>query len=125
MSQIRMDIDDDTSQQLWQERIKSLGFVPQGENKYNRLLPYSDKLDQEAVNYLKEIKTNLGRGVLLFEHRNHWIYEIKNYINLYGCFFSKEDHILFIQIVFESIQTPELEVSTLSAQISVLLALMR
>lgn len=116
---------DESSQDFWEERRKSLGFRPQNDNIYNRFLPHSDQLDQEAVEYLKEIKINLGRGVLLSEHRNQWIYEIKTYISLYGCFFPKEDHILFIKIVFESIQTPGLEVSTLSSQINILLSLLR
>ena len=43
------------------------GFVPQKEIVYNRLLPYSDRLDREAAELLAEIKANLSRAVLLRE----------------------------------------------------------
>lgn len=42
-------------------------FVPQKEIVYNGLLPYSDRLDQEAAELLAEIKANLSRAVLLRE----------------------------------------------------------
>lgn len=43
------------------------GFTPQKEIVYNKLLPYSDRLDQEATELLAEIKANLSRAVLVRE----------------------------------------------------------
>lgn len=43
------------------------GFIPQKDIVYNRLLPYSDRLDHEATDLLAEIKANLSRAVLVRE----------------------------------------------------------
>ena len=37
----------------------------QKESLYNHYLPYSDRLDQDSDSWLQEIKTNLGKAVLL------------------------------------------------------------
>lgn len=44
-----------------------LGFRPQKELVYNKLLPYADKLDVESQVWLAQIKGNLGRAVMLRE----------------------------------------------------------
>lgn len=46
---------------------ETLGFVPQKDIVYNKLLPYADKLDEESNDILIKIKTNLGRAVQLGE----------------------------------------------------------
>lgn len=51
------------------ERFKVLGFIPQKENVYNKLLPYADKLDQESTKLFLDIKTNLIKSVLAREMR--------------------------------------------------------
>jgi proteasome activator subunit 4 len=51
------------------ERIKRLGYKPQREIVYCKLLPYSDQLDEESVRMLSEIKGNLGRAVMMREMR--------------------------------------------------------
>lgn len=48
---------------------KNLGFRPQKELVYNKLLPYADELDAESRKMLAEIKENLGRAVMLREIR--------------------------------------------------------
>lgn len=45
------------------EQAEILGFVPQKEIVYNKLLPYADKLDRESNDILAQIKGNLGRAV--------------------------------------------------------------
>lgn len=45
----------------------TLGFVPQKDIVYNKLLPYADKLDGESNEILAGIKENLGRAVYLRE----------------------------------------------------------
>ena len=52
-----------------------LGFEPQKEIPYNRLLPYSNRLDAEAVEQLAVIKANLARSVQLRDIKfgaSHW-----------------------------------------------------
>ncbi|XP_074596123.1 proteasome activator complex subunit 4A-like [Brevipalpus obovatus] len=114
--------DDDN---FWAKRKSAIGFRAQCDNVYNRNLPYFDCLDDEAVEYLKLIKINLARGILLSEHKNQWFWEIKSYLALYGHFFPKDDHILFVKLLLEAIQTPNLEISSISSLVSILLALMR
>ena len=57
------------------ERIKELGFDPQQEAPYNKLLPYSDVLDKESSEQFAEIKAQLGRTVQLRDVKvgaSHW-----------------------------------------------------
>lgn len=51
------------------ERFIKLGFKPQKENVYNKLLPYADKLDEESTKLFTDIKTNLVKSVLAREIR--------------------------------------------------------
>lgn len=56
--------------QTWAEekkRAEKLGFRPQKELLYNRLLPYSDELDAESAQLLASIRENFGKSVLLRE----------------------------------------------------------
>lgn len=41
----------------------------QHEILYNRMLPYADKLEEEAAEYLKRIKANISRSLLLSDAR--------------------------------------------------------
>ncbi|KAG7228067.1 hypothetical protein INR49_005689 [Caranx melampygus] len=89
------------------------GFIPQKEIVYNGLLPYSDRLDREATELLAEIKANLSRAVLL---RELWPGSLsgpgnssRKFLKLYGRRFSKEDHILFIKLLYELVTLPNLE----------------
>lgn len=46
---------------------RALGFRPQKELAYNKVLPYADELDAESRVLFAEIKENLGRAVMLRE----------------------------------------------------------
>lgn len=59
-------MDDDNYEE---SRVKKLGFKPQKEIIYNRLLPYADKLDDESFKLYTDIKTNLVKAVMLREMR--------------------------------------------------------
>lgn len=79
---------------------------------YNKLLPYSECLDHEALVALEEIKYNLGRSVVLKELRPgalHWSNRLFSYIKLYGHRFSKDDHVLFIKLILELIIAIDLD----------------
>lgn len=45
----------------------TLGFVPQKDIVYNKLLPYAERLDDESNAILSKIKGNLSRAVQLRE----------------------------------------------------------
>lgn len=51
------------------DRAAVLGFRPQKENVYNKLLPYADKLDEESSRLFVDIKTNLVKSILAREIR--------------------------------------------------------
>lgn len=56
--------------------FKFPNFKPQKTITYNKLLPYSEVLAEEAVRELKEIKENLAKAVILRDIRPgclHWI----------------------------------------------------
>ena len=50
-------------------RAATLGFKPQKEILYNRLLPYSENLDEESMQMFSTIKTNLAKTICLRELR--------------------------------------------------------
>ncbi|TRY59018.1 hypothetical protein DNTS_012403 [Danionella cerebrum] len=96
------------------EQAGVLGFIPQKENVFNKLLPYADKLDIESNDLLAKIKDNLGRAVQLRELWPgvvFWTKKLTRYLHLYGRKFSKEDHVLFIKLYFELVTIPKLEIS--------------
>lgn len=87
-------------------------FTPQKEIVYNQLLPYAERLDQEASELLADIKANLSRAVLvreLWPGMAFWCRKLFSFLKLYGRRFSKEDHILFIKLLYELVTLPELE----------------
>lgn len=60
-------MDEDDATYINPERIKQLGFKPQKEIVYNKLLPYADQLDVESKNAFAQIKINLSKSVMLRE----------------------------------------------------------
>lgn len=56
-------------------RQEALGFIPQKEPLYSKLLPYEDILDEESNNVLAEIKEKLAQSVQLRDIKigaRHW-----------------------------------------------------
>lgn len=51
------------------DRYNILGFKPQKEKIYNKLLPYGDELDEESVKMYTDIKTNLIKSIVAREMR--------------------------------------------------------
>ncbi|KAK0140557.1 Proteasome activator complex subunit 4B [Merluccius polli] len=90
----------------------SPGFLPQKDIVYNGLLPYSDRLDREATELLATIKANLCRAVLvreLWPGTAFWSRNLFSFLKLYGRRFSKEDHVLFIKLLYELVTLTNLE----------------
>ncbi|XP_068219564.1 proteasome activator complex subunit 4-like isoform X1 [Palaemon carinicauda] len=82
----------------------NLGFMPQKYVIYNKLLPYGEDLGPEVLGQLKEIKENLSKAVILHDIRPgciHWVARLSRYVKLYGVCMSKEDHILFVKLLYE------------------------
>lgn len=104
---------------------RGLPFQPQKELKYNQLLPYSDELDREALEYYGLIKANISRCLILSDPRVNWLYELSKYIKLYGRFFPKEDHLFFIHLLYDVIQIENIELSKCMSFANVLTTLLK
>ena len=63
------DGEEEDEEKLAESRQAALGFKPQKEIVYNRLLPYAESLDDESSEAFATIKTNLGKTVCLREMR--------------------------------------------------------
>ncbi|KAM3863185.1 LOW QUALITY PROTEIN: proteasome activator complex subunit 4A [Diretmus argenteus] len=106
----------------------TLGFVPQKDIVYNKLLPYADRLDAESNDILRKIKGNLGRAVQLREIWPgvlFWTRKLSTYMRLYGRKFSKEDHVLFIKLLYELVTIPKLEISMMQGLARLLINLLK
>lgn len=109
-------------------REEVLGFIPQKESTYCRLLPYADVLDKESNEFLAEIKENLAKSVQLRDIKigtSHWGVQLTKYIQLYGFKFSKEDHLHFVHLMYQLTTTPKMEYSLVQKFAGVLCALLK
>ncbi|KAF7252291.1 Proteasome activator complex subunit 4 [Varanus komodoensis] len=100
----------------------------QKELVYNKLLPYGDKLEAEAGRLLLQIKLNLSRAVQLQElwpGGLFWTRKLSTYLRLYGRKFSKEDHVLFIKLMYELVTIPKLEISMMQGFARLLINLLK
>ncbi|KAE8280512.1 Proteasome activator complex subunit 4B [Larimichthys crocea] len=106
----------------------TLGFAPQKDIVYNKLLPYADRLDDESNDLLSKIKGNLCRAVQLREIWPgvlFWTRKLSTYMRLYGRKFSKEDHVLFIKLLYELVTIPRLEISMMQGLARLLINLLK
>uniref|UniRef100_A0A8D3CRE5 Proteasome activator subunit 4 n=2 Tax=Scophthalmus maximus TaxID=52904 RepID=A0A8D3CRE5_SCOMX len=106
----------------------TLGFAPQKDIVYNKLLPYADRLDAESNDLLSKIKGNLSRAVQLREIWPgvlFWTRKLSTYMRLYGRKFSKEDHVLFIKLLYELVMIPKLEISMMQGLARLLINLLK
>ncbi|XP_033963005.1 LOW QUALITY PROTEIN: proteasome activator complex subunit 4B [Pseudochaenichthys georgianus] len=104
------------------------GFISQKVIVYNSMLPYSDRLELEATELLAEIKANLSRAVLLRELWPGvalWCRKLFSFLKLYGRRFSKEDHILFIKLLYELVTLPNLEPNMMLGYARLLIQLLK
>uniref|UniRef100_A0A8C9XIR4 Proteasome activator subunit 4 n=1 Tax=Sander lucioperca TaxID=283035 RepID=A0A8C9XIR4_SANLU len=110
------------------QRSDTLGFVPQKDIVYNKLLPYAHRLDDESNDILSKIKGNLCRAVQLREIWPgvlFWTRKLSTYMRLYGRKFSKEDHVLFIKLLYELVTIPKLEISMMQGLARLLINLLK
>uniref|UniRef100_A0A8C9XF59 Proteasome activator subunit 4 n=1 Tax=Sander lucioperca TaxID=283035 RepID=A0A8C9XF59_SANLU len=103
----------------------TLGFVPQKDIVYNKLLPYAHRLDDESNDILSKIKGNLCRAVQLREIWPGVLFWTRKLSTLYGRKFSKEDHVLFIKLLYELVTIPKLEISMMQGLARLLINLLK
>lgn len=67
------------------DRCSSLGFTPQKQVVYNKLLPYKEHLDAEILEQICEIKENLSKAAILRDIRPgcvHWVAKLSRWGSL-------------------------------------------
>jgi len=104
------DNSDSQSDDFKSMRAAQLGFTPQKEILYNKLLPY--QVDEESLAWFKSLKANLGTAIALRELRPGtvvWMARLNKYIRLYGIKFTLADHVQLVKLVCELLTTPGLE----------------
>ncbi|EGV92976.1 Proteasome activator complex subunit 4 [Cricetulus griseus] len=109
-------------------KLRGLAESRPKEIVYNKLLPYAERLDAESDLQLAQIKSNLGRAVQLQElwpGSLFWTRKLSTYIRLYGRKFSKEDHVLFIKLLYELVSIPKLEISMMQGFARLLINLLK
>ncbi|XP_058802846.1 proteasome activator complex subunit 4A-like [Phymastichus coffea] len=115
--------------QLSTESLDLLDGSPyQTEIAFNKLLPYSDKLDEEADNLLAYIKENLGRCVITRDINPgcvYWSQMLTEYILLYGLRFTKEEHVVLVKLMYELMTIPKLNSTYVSNFGSILAILLK
>lgn len=97
-------------------------------NQFIKHLPYFNKIKANAFNELELIKTNLAKSVLLNEIRPglvHWTNRLQTFINEYGLFFPKSDHLRFVNIYLEIIATPDIDLVVIDLCFSILVELLK
>ncbi|XP_074105098.1 proteasome activator complex subunit 4 [Cotesia typhae] len=113
---------------MMESSTDSLSLQYQSECKYNNLLPYADELDEEAKILLSDIKGQLGRAIMLRRLQPDCylaILKFRMYLKLYHFRFTKDDHILFIKLMYELVVIPSLEPAFINLLCSTLASLMR
>uniref|UniRef100_A0A8C9TJ04 Proteasome activator subunit 4 n=1 Tax=Scleropages formosus TaxID=113540 RepID=A0A8C9TJ04_SCLFO len=103
-------------------------LAPQKELLYNALLPYAARLEPESARLLSAIRCGLGRAVVLRElwpGALFWTRRLSTYLRLYGRKFSKDDHVLFIKLVYELVTIPRLEISMMQGFARLLINLLK
>ena len=113
------DASESSKKEEWKkERAIQLGYEPQKEIVYNKILPYAGMVifkdyffhmpfmlgdvDIESTKWFSDIKANLGRAIALRELRPGvvtWVSRLNKYIRMYGLKFPKHDHIALIKLL--------------------------
>ena len=79
-------------------------------NRYNRFLPYADRLESDADDFYAEVKADI-EAKLRTSDRNGLVeslFDLNKYTVLHGLRFSKADHVYFVKTCFDVIVEEEL-----------------
>lgn len=104
--------------------LKNFQYV----NQFIKHLPYFDKTKKNALQEFAEIKSNLAKALILNELRPglvHWTSRLQTYINEFGLFFTKDDHIKLIKIYLQVIVTPQIDLVLVEMSFSLLTELLK
>jgi proteasome activator subunit 4 len=100
----------------------------QNVNQFLKHLPHFDKIKANALSEFERIRLNLSKTIALNEIRPglvHWTNRLQTYVNEYGLFFSKEDHVKLIKIYLEIIFTRNIDLTIVDLCFSILIELLK
>ena len=87
-----------------------------------------DKIKLNAVSELNQIKYNLAKSILINELRPgimHWTNRLQTYINEFGLYFTKKEHVEFIQIYLQLTFTNHVDLVMVNLFLSTLIELIK
>lgn len=97
-------------------------------NQFVKHLPNLDKIKENAQSELNQIKLNLAKSIVLNELRPglmHWSNRLQTYVNEYGLYFSKKEHLEFIEIYLNLTLTPNIDLVMVNLFLSTLIELIK
>ena len=103
-----------TSSQLLKQKIDPDLVDLQKVDVFLQQLPYFERIKANAFESFEEIKKNLCESLVLNEIRPgflHWTNRLIVFIQEFGLFFTKADHIKLIKIYLRVVQTLDLDLS--------------
>lgn len=131
-SSIRMAIleEEDACQgSSWPSQLVASGLEQyQNVNQFIRHLPHFEMIRENAHAEFELIKANLAKSIALNELRPglvHWTNRLQTFINEYGLFFNKTDHIKLIKIYLSVIATPQIDLTIVDLCFSILIELLK
>ncbi|CAF1055101.1 unnamed protein product [Brachionus calyciflorus] len=100
----------------------------QNVNQFIKHLPFFDKIKKNAFYEFEQIKTNLAKSIILNEIRPglvHWTNRLQTFINEFGLFFNKNDHLKLIEIYLQIISCPDIDLVIVDMCLSILVELLK
>ena len=100
----------------------------QNVNPFIRHLPHFNTIKDNAFTEFEDIKQNLVRSIAFNELRpglTHWTNRLQTYINEYGLFFDKADHLKLIEIYLNIIFTENIDLVIVDLCFSILIELLK
>ncbi|CAF0870123.1 unnamed protein product, partial [Didymodactylos carnosus] len=97
-------------------------------NIYNKYLPFYEEIKKQGFDSFNEICENLSKIIQLRELRpgfSLWSSKLQRFINLYGYYFSKEEHLRFINFYLSILSIKDLDYSHVKTCFDMLKELLR
>ena len=91
-------------------------------------MPYFNRVKENAFNEFEEIKENLAKSIAFNELRpgfTHWTNRLQTFINEYGLFFEKSDHLKLIDLYLNVIFTESIDLVIVDLCFSILIELLK
>ncbi|CAF4503506.1 unnamed protein product [Rotaria socialis] len=95
---------------------------------YNKYLPFYDSIKRQGVNKFDEIRENLSRTIQLNELQpgfSFWSNALKEFITLYGFYFTKDNHLKLVNFYLSVLSITDLQYTSVKICCELLSTLLR